>query len=617
MATNIKTVMTYPLDGSTTDFNIPFEYLARKFVRVTLIGVDRKELILNQDYRFATKTTISTTRALGPADGYNMIEIRRFTSATDRLVDFTDGSILRAYDLNISQVQTLHVAEEARDLTADTIGVNNDGNLDARGRRIVNLADGVDDGDAISLGQVKRWNESAWNSKVASESFADWSKKWAVGVGVIDGGLHSARQYGEWTASIQADVKNMQNDVSSNTAKAQQAATTAVQAQSSASSSAANALSDADLARRWANAGKDVVVANGEFSAYHYMVYASIQKTEAAASAASAKADADRAQSANPDNQLKKNNNLSDLPDKRAARNNIGLDWLQTDAAGNSLVKSPDQTKSLAVTNDGKVFMWDNVASGIIPFKVEFGGTGGQTPWQAATNLQTFRKKTARFGPGDDTTNMYWSNSYGFIAGQIDHGLIGSWIDVTSHDGAGRMQLVGYYTKNGGGHGFAYRIYDPNAQTWKVAALAYGTNNTTVDPNGFIKVASPIVKLFTDSYETNEEAAGVTVSHIGVGKYKIDGCLGLNSDPQWGGAEGGFELPRDINGQVLIWLDYEVNPDGSILVSTYHRTYPESPEFARNIIEGFSEGSPIDIPAGKFLSVRVGVPEGTTQIKEE
>ncbi|WP_459625918.1 phage tail fiber domain-containing protein, partial [Enterobacter hormaechei] len=73
---------------------------------MTLIGVDRKELILNQDYRFATKTTISTTRALGPADGYNLIEIRRYTSATERLVDFTDGSILRAYDLNISQVQT-------------------------------------------------------------------------------------------------------------------------------------------------------------------------------------------------------------------------------------------------------------------------------------------------------------------------------------------------------------------------------------------------------------------------------------------------------------------------------------------------------------------------------
>ncbi|WPH66405.1 tail fiber protein [Klebsiella phage VSG32] len=216
MATTIKTVMTYPLDGSTTDFNIPFEYLARKFVRVTLIGVDRKELILNQDYRFATKTTISTTRALGPADGYNLIEIRRYTSATERLVDFTDGSILRAYDLNISQVQTLHVAEEARDLTADTIGVNNDGDLDARGRRIVNVADAKDSGDAINLGQIQRWNDSALNSANRAKQEADrataraseaatyagnaassasLSRDWAIKESPVEGTFKSSRSY--------------------------------------------------------------------------------------------------------------------------------------------------------------------------------------------------------------------------------------------------------------------------------------------------------------------------------------------------------------------------------------------------------------------------------------
>ena len=171
MATNIKTVMTYQLNGATTDFAIPFEYLARKFVQVTLIGVDRKVLVLNQVYRFATKALISTTRAWGPADGYQLIEIRRYTSATERLVDFTDGSILRAYDLNISQIQTLHVAEEARDLTAATIGVNNDGNLDARGRRIVNVVDGVDDGDAISVGQVKRMNQNSWQASNEAQWF--------------------------------------------------------------------------------------------------------------------------------------------------------------------------------------------------------------------------------------------------------------------------------------------------------------------------------------------------------------------------------------------------------------------------------------------------------------
>ena len=175
MANVIKTVLTYQLDGSKRDFNIPFEYLARKFVVVTLIGVDRKVLTINTDYRFATRTTISLTKAFGPADGYNVIELRRVTSTTDRLVDFTDGSILRAYDLNVAQIQTMHVAEEARDLTADTIGVNNDGHLDARGRKIVNLAFATGDYDAVPLKQIKERENSAWNAVIESEEHANRS----------------------------------------------------------------------------------------------------------------------------------------------------------------------------------------------------------------------------------------------------------------------------------------------------------------------------------------------------------------------------------------------------------------------------------------------------------
>ena len=171
MANVIKTVLTYKLDGSNRDFNIPFEYLARKFVVVTLIGVDRKVLTINTDYRFATRTTISLTKAWGPADGYTTIELRRVTSTTDRLVDFTDGSILRAYDLNVAQIQTMHVAEEARDLTADTIGVNNDGHLDARGRRIVNLANAIDDRDAVPFGQLKTMNQNSWQARNEAQGF--------------------------------------------------------------------------------------------------------------------------------------------------------------------------------------------------------------------------------------------------------------------------------------------------------------------------------------------------------------------------------------------------------------------------------------------------------------
>lgn len=173
MATSPKTVRTYDLNGSAKDFAIPFEYLARKFVVVTLIGVDRKVLVLNTDYRFTSPTQITTTVAWGTGSGYDMIEIRRMTSATDRLVDFSDGSLLKAYDLNTSQIQSLHIAEEARDLTADTIAVNNDGNLDARGRRIVNLANAIDPTDAISYGQVMAMSDGAYQSMQQAVSAAN------------------------------------------------------------------------------------------------------------------------------------------------------------------------------------------------------------------------------------------------------------------------------------------------------------------------------------------------------------------------------------------------------------------------------------------------------------
>lgn len=165
---------------------------------------------------------------------------------------------------------------------------------------------------------------------------------------------------------------------------------------------------------------------------------------------------------------------------------------------------------------------------------------------------------------------------------------------------------------------FAVRAYNGTSMAgWMVF---WSDGNTTVDSNGFIKRASPIVKLFEDgSYETNDESEGCIVRRIQTGQYLIEGCQGLNSDAAWGGIDGGFEIPSDRNKQPLIWLDYEVNPDGSVLVKTYHRTYPDSPAFALNrigyknddgdFIETVVNGEPVDIPSDQFVSVRVEMPE--------
>ncbi|MCK7284717.1 hypothetical protein L8P37_04490 [Enterobacter asburiae] len=124
-----------------------------------------------------------------------------------------------------------------------------------------------------------------------------------------------------------------------------------------------------------------------------------------------------------------------------------------------------------------------------------------------------------------------------------------------------------------------------------------------------MKAASPIVQLFGDgSCQLNDESEGCTVTRLTTGEYLIEGCGGLNSDAAWGGIDGGFDIPTDRNKQPLIWLDYEVNADGSILVKTYHRTHPSAPAFARNERDGINDGEPIDIPSDQFVSVRVEMP---------
>ncbi|HAG9079363.1 TPA: phage tail protein [Escherichia coli] len=291
------------------------------------------------------------------------------------------------------------------------------------------------------------------------------------------------------------------------------------------------------------------------------------------------------------------------------ARTNLGLGTFVTQE-DQSIVYGPSRDHALVVRKDE----WGVVVSdngNPVPLGTRYGGTGATTGdyWGACTNIGAIRQKTARFAPGDTPTNIYWKNSTGFITGQVEGGALGAWIDITSADEAARMQLIGFYGDNNGKRGFGYKVYNPNSQSWYNLAVVRDTSNTTVDSNGFIKIASPIVKIYGDGrYETNDESAGVTVTRQDVGQYLIEGCEALNSDAAWGGIDGGFEIPTDRNKQPLIWLDYEVNADGSVLVKTYHREHPSAPAFARNERDGLADGDPVDIPADQFVSVRVEMP---------
>ncbi|WP_237766401.1 phage tail fiber protein, partial [Enterobacter hormaechei] len=153
----------------------------------------------------------------------------------------------------------------------------------------------------------------------------------------------------------------------------------------------------------------------------------------------------------------------------------------------------------------------------------------------------------------------------------------------------------------------AFNVKDANG--WRGWVKLYSEYNTIRASDGTLKAASPVIKVFSDgTYQTNDESEGCTVTRLATGQYLVEGCQGLNSDAAWGGIDGGFDIPTDRNKQPLIWLDYEVNAVGSVLVKTYHRTHPDAPAFARNELEGVGDGDPVDIPRDQFVSVRVEMP---------
>lgn len=129
------------------------------------------------------------------------------------------------------------------------------------------------------------------------------------------------------------------------------------------------------------------------------------------------------------------------------------------------------------------------------------------------------------------------------------------------------------------------------------------SGNTTIDGNGFIKNASPIVRVgATELREdgdsicgdgvANFEAQGVHVEKTGIGVYKVKGSFGFAKDGWY------IETPNDANGNKLRFVEYDYR-NGIIEIRTFE------PNYSNGRCEA---GNPADIPDGRWIDVRLDMP---------
>ena len=109
----------YLSDGQQLDFAVPFAYIKKDYVTAYRSELDSKGRVVGDRVPLAFSWLNAGTLRLDEAvPAGDRITIERETFADTPLVDYQDGTILPEDDLDLSTLQPLHVAQEARDRNA-------------------------------------------------------------------------------------------------------------------------------------------------------------------------------------------------------------------------------------------------------------------------------------------------------------------------------------------------------------------------------------------------------------------------------------------------------------------------------------------------------------------
>ncbi|HEM7947884.1 TPA: hypothetical protein U2L40_001459 [Citrobacter koseri] len=293
------------------------------------------------------------------------------------------------------------------------------------------------------------------------------------------------------------------------------------------------------------------------------------------------------------------------------ARINLQIDRLIPSGDGSTFIGNTQTGfKRLGFyQSSGNWGLLNDAGNGWVPLGIPQGGTGAGNSTDASLNLNYYGKFGSHFnltngnmdtltGPGDNSGGETYS-----VAIPTDSNSVTGWplnpnnskaygwgslLCFNHGTAAGRTQI--YIPDDGANLYFRHRY----TTVWKNWVRVWTNRNTTVDSNGFIKNASPIVKLYSDgSSVLNDESEGVTSERIDTGTYHVYGTKGLNTDG-WT-----IEIPQDINGNRLCFVSTDYDEEkGVLVINTYTRKF----DYETAMIVA---GEAIDIPADRWIDLRV------------
>ena len=137
------------------DYPITFPYIAKSHIKVAVNGTNTTA------YDFIDASNIRLQSATHNIVIGDKIVITRETSPSARLVDYQTGSVLSEEILDQDSLQGFFLAQEANDIKEVALARDNSNNWDALNSRIVNVADPVNNTDAVNKQSVAAITGSA------------------------------------------------------------------------------------------------------------------------------------------------------------------------------------------------------------------------------------------------------------------------------------------------------------------------------------------------------------------------------------------------------------------------------------------------------------------------